>query len=189
VRALRTRVEKLERGKAGDGNAQPFYILWVPAGADRVAALEELRASGKIAADVPAYCAEWKPPRGRVLEPSPRSRLTDHQRISDDEEAVLSKAICDDLESSGFSFNSSASDDVRGQQRMCEMTDRELLGVILRSPIDMLVFTPHCMPTLDHEQTFASLFEGLIGPRSNLRSHFARANDLGKFGRIQWTTL
>jgi len=23
----------------------------------------------------------------------------------------------------------------------------------------------------------------------NLRSHFARANDLGKFGRIQWTTL
>jgi hypothetical protein len=135
VRALRTRVEKLERGR----DAKPFYILWVPAGADRVAALDELRASGKIPADVPAYCAEWKPPYRRVLGPRPRSRLTDHQRISDDEEAVLSKAICDDLESSGFSFNSSASDDVRGQQRMCEMTDRELLGVILRSPIDMLV--------------------------------------------------
>ena len=67
-----TRVQKLERGKAGDGNAQPFYILWVPAGADRVAALDQLRASGKIAADVPAYCAEWKPAKpfvrnGRTL--------------------------------------------------------------------------------------------------------------------------
>jgi hypothetical protein len=61
------------------------------------------------------------------------SRLTDQQRISDDEEAVLFKAICDDLESSGFSSNSSASDDVRGQQRMCEMTDRELIGAILTS--------------------------------------------------------
>jgi hypothetical protein len=46
---------------------------------------------------------------------------------------VLFKAICDDLESSGFSSNSSASDDVRGQQRMCEMTDRELIGAILTS--------------------------------------------------------
>jgi len=121
----------------------PFYILWVPAGADRVAALSELRASGKIADDVPAYCAEWKPSngcwRGRVLGPCPTSRLTDHQRISDDEEAVLSKAICDDLESNGFSFNSSTTDDVRDQQRMCEMTDRELLGVILKSSIDILV--------------------------------------------------
>ena len=75
MRALQTRVEKLERGSAGDGDAKPFYILWVPAGADRVAALDELRASGKIAADVPAYCAEWKPPngcrRGRVLGPRP----------------------------------------------------------------------------------------------------------------------
>jgi hypothetical protein len=135
VRALRTRVEKLERGR----DAKPFYILWVPAGADRVAALDELRASGKIPADVPAYCAEWKPPYRRVLGPRPRSRLTDHQRISDDEEAVLSKAICDDLESSGFSSVSNASDDVGDQQRMCKMTDRELLGIMLRSPIDMLV--------------------------------------------------
>ena len=139
MRALQTRVQKLERGKAGDGNAQPFYILWVPAGADRVAALDQLRASGKIAADVPAYCAEWKR-RGRVLGPRPRSRLTDHQRISDDEEAVLFEAICDDIESSGFSFSLSASDDVRGQQRMCEMSDRELIGVILTSKdIDDLV--------------------------------------------------
>jgi hypothetical protein len=77
VRALQTRVQKLERGKAGDGNAQPFYILWVPAGADRVAAA--------------------------------------------------------DLESSGFSSSSSASDDVRDQQFMCEMTNRELIGAILTS--------------------------------------------------------
>jgi len=45
MRALQTRVEKLERGSAGDGDAKPFYILWVPAGADRVAALDGLRAS------------------------------------------------------------------------------------------------------------------------------------------------
>ena len=73
-----------------------------------------------------------------MLGPRPRSRLTDHQRISDDEEAVLFEAICDDLESSGFSSNSSASDDVRDQQ-LNQMTDRELIGVILKSPIDMLV--------------------------------------------------
>ena len=136
MRALQTRVQKLERGNAGDGDAKPFYILWVPAGADRVAALEELRASGKITADVPAYCAEWKHPNGRwrdrVLGPRPRSRLTDHQRISDDEEAVLLKAVCDDLQSSGFSSNSSASDDVRDQQ-LNKMTDRELIGAILTS--------------------------------------------------------
>jgi hypothetical protein len=138
VRALQTRVQKLERGKAGDGNAQPFYILWVPAGADRVAALDELRASGKITADVPAYCAEWKPPYRRVLGPRPRSRLTDHQRISDDEEAVLSKATCDDLESGGVSFNSSASDDVR-DHRFNEMTNRELLGIMLADMNDAFV--------------------------------------------------
>ena len=143
MRALQTRVEKLERGNAGDGDAKSFYILWVPAGADRVAALDELRASGKIAADVPVYCAEWKPPNGcwrdRVLGPRPRSRLTNQRHISEDEVAVLFEAICRDLESSGFSSNSNASDDVRGQQRMCEMTNRELIGVILKSPIDMLV--------------------------------------------------
>jgi len=53
---------------------------------------------------------------------TPRSRLTDHQRISDDEEAVLSNAICDDLESSGFSSSSSTSDDVRDQQLVFEMS-------------------------------------------------------------------
>jgi len=129
-------VQKLERGSAGDGDAQPFYILWVPAGADRVAALDELRASGKITADVPAYCAEWKPPngcwRGRVLGPRPRSRLTNQRHISEDEVAVLEKAICHDFESSGFSSNSSASDDVRDQQ-LNKITNRELIGVILTS--------------------------------------------------------
>jgi hypothetical protein len=138
VRALQTRVQKLERGKAGDGNAQPFYILWVPAGADRVAALDQLRASGKIAADVPAYCAEWKLTgrlvrTGRTLAPMPRSRLTSQRRISEDEVAVLFEAIRADLESSGFSSSSSASDDVRDQQFMCEMTNRELIGAILTS--------------------------------------------------------
>ena len=130
-------MQKLERGNAGDGDAKPFYILWVPAGTDRVAALDELRASGKIAADVPAYCAEWNPNRcwrGRVLGPSPRSRLTDQRHISEDEVVVLERAICRDFKSSGLSSNSSASDDVRGQQRMCKMTTRELIGAILKSP-------------------------------------------------------
>jgi hypothetical protein len=139
VRALQTRVQKLERRS---GVAQSFYILWVPAGADRVAALDQLRASGKITADVPAYCAEWNPAKpfmrnGRTLGPQPRSRLTNQRGISDDEVAVLSKAICDDLESSGFSFSSSASDNVRGQpcnrEMMDRMTDRELIGIMLTS--------------------------------------------------------
>jgi hypothetical protein len=114
-----------------------------PPGADRVAALNQLGASEKIAADVPAYCAEWKLPndrwRGRVLGPCPRSRLTNQRRISEDEVAVLFEAICHDLESSGFSSSFSASDDVRDQRLMCEMTDRELIGGILESSIDMLV--------------------------------------------------
>ena len=42
-----------------------------------------------------------------------------------------------------------------------------------------LADTPHCVPTLDHERTFASLFEGLIGPRSNLQS-FAPRQMMGK---------
>ena len=129
-------MEKLERGSAGDGDAKPFYILWVPAGTDRVAALDELRASGKITADITAYCAEWKHPNGRwrdrVLGPRPRSRLTNQRHISDEEVAVLEKAICHDLGSSGFSSNSSASDDVRDQQ-LNKMTNRELIGVILTS--------------------------------------------------------
>ena len=71
---------------------------------------------------------------------APAPRLTDQRRISDDEEAVLLEAICDDLKMSGFSSSSSASDDVRDQQRMCEMTNRELIGGILTSKdIDALV--------------------------------------------------
>ena len=53
---------------------------------------------------------------------------------------MLFEVICHDLESSGFSSSSSASDDVRDQQLMCEMTDRELIGVILTSKdMDALV--------------------------------------------------
>ena len=138
MRALRTRVEKLERGSGGDANAQPFYILWVPAGADRTAALAELRTSGEIPADIFAYCAEWKPierlvRNGLPFSPMPRSRLTNQQRLSEDEVAVLFEAICRDLESSGFSSSSRASDDVRDQQRVCEMTNRELIGIMLTS--------------------------------------------------------
>jgi hypothetical protein len=107
----------------------------VPAGADRAAALDELRASGEIAADVSAYCAEWKLPQrfrhGRTLGPRPRSRLTNQRRLSEDEVAVLFEAICDDLESSGFSSSANSSDDVHMQYR--KMTDRELIGVILTS--------------------------------------------------------
>ena len=45
------------------------------------------------------------------------------------------------------------------------------------------------MSALPPKRTFASLFEGLIGYRSNLSAYFARANDLGKFRGMQWTTL
>ena len=57
--------------------------------------------------------------------------------------------------------------------------------------IQRVRFSADCQPDqiYDRNRTFTILFEGLIGYRSNLRSHFARANDLGKFGRIQWTTL
>jgi hypothetical protein len=75
ARSLESKLEKLERGKGATADVLPFYILWVPAGADRDAALAEFRASGKIGPDVPAYCAEWKIPedfvrRGRVLGPA-----------------------------------------------------------------------------------------------------------------------
>ncbi len=136
ARFLQSKLEKLERGKGATADALPFYILWVPAGADRAAALDELRASGQIAADVLAYCAEWKPPdkfvrNGRTLAPKPRSRLTNQWRISEDEVAVLFEAIGDDLASSGFSSSANSSDDVHGQRRMYEITDRELIGAIL----------------------------------------------------------
>jgi hypothetical protein len=52
-------------------------------------------------------------------------------RLSEDEVAVLFEAICDDLESSGFSSSANSSDDVHMQYR--KMTDRELIGVILTS--------------------------------------------------------
>ena len=63
----------------------------------------------------------------------PRSRLTNQRRISEDEVTVLFEAIGDDLESSGFSSSASASDDVREQYGLCEMTNRELIGAILTS--------------------------------------------------------
>jgi hypothetical protein len=69
----------------------------------------------------------------RTLAPKPRSRLTNQRRISEDEVAVLFEAIGDDLESSGFSSSVNSSDDVHGQRRMGEMTNRELVGAILTS--------------------------------------------------------
>ena len=91
-----------------------------------------------MAIDCRSYCAEWKPAKpfvrnGRTLGPQPRSRLTNQRRISEDEVAVLFEAICHDLELSGFSSSSRASDDVRDQQRVCEMTNRELIGIMLTS--------------------------------------------------------
>ena len=138
MRALQTRVQKLERGSDGDANAQPFYILWVPAGADRTAALAELRTSGEIPADIFAYCAEWKPierlvRNGLPFSPMPRSRLTNQQRLSEDEVTVLFEAIGDDLQSSGFSSSANSSDDAYEQYGLCKMTNRELVGAILSS--------------------------------------------------------
>jgi hypothetical protein len=139
ARGLESKLEKLERG-SGDGNAAPFYILWVQAGADRDAALAALRASGKIGADVPAYCAEWKPSedwvhRGRVFGPMARSRLTNHERLSDDEVKMLDSNIEADTKRHGIeSYDGRHDPDpVREAQRRraSEMSDRELIGALL----------------------------------------------------------
>ena len=87
-------------------------------------------------ADVPIYCAEWKALGSfthRVVGPQPRSRVTTQRRLSEDEVAVLFESICDDLDSSGFSPSPYSGDDVRGEERLRRMTDRELVGKILSS--------------------------------------------------------
>jgi hypothetical protein len=58
--------------------------------------------------------------------------------IPDSPGPLLLEAICHDLESSDFCFDAGANEDV-SDQRLNEMTDRELLGAILESSIDMLV--------------------------------------------------
>ena len=64
------------------------------------------------------------------------STLARARRISEDEVAVLFQALCDDLDSIGFSRNPSSGDDVgeqqRGEQNTAHlMTNRELVGVVL----------------------------------------------------------
>jgi hypothetical protein len=140
VRALETRIAKLEKGDRETNDGGPFYLLWVEPGEDRAAALAAAHRQGKCAADGPIYCAEWKAPgrfTHRVLGPQPRSRVTNQRRLSEDEVAVLFEAIGDDLDSIGFSPRPNTSDDGSEQQRMRQqnpedkMTDRELVGVIL----------------------------------------------------------
>jgi hypothetical protein len=142
ARALVSRIAKLEKGDRGTNDGGPFYLLWVEPGEDRAMALAAFQTQGKCPADVPIYCAEWKAPErftrcGRVLEPQPRSRVTNQRRLSEDEVAVLFEAIGDDLDSIGFSPRPNTSDDGSEQQRMRhqnpedKMTDRELVGVIL----------------------------------------------------------
>ena len=69
--------------------------------------------------------------RTDMLEgPQPRSRVTTQRRLSEDEVAVLSESICDDLDSIGFSPNPNSGE--RGEQNLADlMTNRELVGVIL----------------------------------------------------------
>jgi hypothetical protein len=140
ARALESRIAKLEKGDRGMDDGGPFYLLWVESGEDRAAALVAAHRQGKCPADVPIYCAEWKAPEsftrgGRNLGQRPRSRVTNHRRLSKDEVAVLFEAIGDDLDSIGFSPRPNTSDDVseqqRGEQSRADMTDRELIGIIL----------------------------------------------------------
>ena len=136
ARALESRIAKLEKGDRGTDDGGPFYLLWVEPGEDRAMALAAAHRQGKCPADVPIYCAEWKAPesftrRGRILGQRPRSRVTNQRRLSEDEVAVLFKSICDDLNSSGFSPSPNSGDDVRGEERLRRMTDRELVGEIL----------------------------------------------------------
>ena len=141
MRNLAGRLEKLEKGTDG-GEVKPFYLLWVTPGSDRKAALAELRSSGRLTPDVSVYCAEWKTPecysrRNQKLGSQPRSRLTTHDRLSDDEAAVLFDAICDDAQTRLMAGEPkdrlySGLDEVdRG--RVAKMTDRELMGAIICS--------------------------------------------------------
>ena len=138
ARALEYRIAKLEKGDRGTDDGGSFYLLWVEPGEDRTMALAAAHRQGKCPADVPICCAEWKAPesftrRGRILGQRPRSRVTNQRRLSEDEVAVLFESICDDLDSSGFSSSPYSGDDVRGEERLCRMTDRELIGAILSS--------------------------------------------------------
>jgi hypothetical protein len=150
ARALESRIAKLEKGDRGTDDGGPFYLLWVEPGEDRAMALAAAQRQGKCPADVPIYCAEWKAPERftrRVLEPQPRSRLTTQRRLSEDEVAVLFEAIGDDLDSSGFSPSPNPGDDVRGEERLLRMTDRELVGAILTSGVmSIFNFTFSAMP-------------------------------------------
>ena len=135
ARALESRIAKLEKGDRGTEDGGPFYLLWIEPGEDRAMALAAAHRHGSLA-DVPIYCAEWKAPesftrRGRILGQRPRSRVTNQRRLSEDEVAVLSESICDDFDSSGFSPSPYSGDDVRGEERLRRMTDRELVGKIL----------------------------------------------------------
>jgi hypothetical protein len=131
----------LEKGDRGTDDDGPFYLLWVEPDEDRAAVLAAADRQGKCPADVPIDCAEWKAPetftrRGRILGQRPRSRVTNQRRLSEDEVAVLFEAICDDLDSIGFSRNPSSGDDVSEQQRGEQntahlMTNRERVGVVL----------------------------------------------------------
>jgi hypothetical protein len=133
ARALESRIAKLEKGDRGTDDGGPFYLLWVEPGEDRAMALAAAHRQGKCPADVPIYCAEWKALgrfTHRVLGPQPRSRVTTQRRLSEDEVAVLSESICDDLDSIGFSPNPNSGE--RGEQNLADlMTNRELVGVIL----------------------------------------------------------
>jgi len=136
ARNLAVRLEKLEKGTGGGDDASAFYILWINPGEDRVAALKAAKAAGKIPAGVAAYCAEWKAPgdymrQGRTLGPRARSRLTDCQRISDDEKNILWDAIGDDAEVRALATGPHDKMDVRSNNLMSEMTDRDLIGALI----------------------------------------------------------
>src|SRR4051794_37534295 len=102
ARNLSGRLEKLEEDSGG-ADAASFYMLWVNPGEDRSAALKAAKIAGKIPPGVASYCAEWRLPekyvrQDRSLGPRARSRLTDCQRISDDEKNILWDAIGDEVE-------------------------------------------------------------------------------------------
>lgn len=135
TRNLAVRLDKLEDGNGDGGDVAPFYLLWVQPGADRAAAVAELRKGGKVSADLPAFCAEWRVPKdyerqSRELGPRPRSRLTNHQRISDDEKRILWEAIAE-LELAALEGGPIEKPDERTRQMLVAMTDRELIGAII----------------------------------------------------------
>ena len=71
--------------------------------------------------------------------------MTNQRRLSEDEVAVLSESICDDIDSIGFPPPLNSGNDGK-QNPAARMTDRELVGEILSGGVMPIDFSSLAMP-------------------------------------------